>query len=345
MNKRTPGKILAKVRKDLKLKKKSVGAKRISRRNAASVLAQGAVAPPRRNFGSSAVVRKPNRAALIKCLDARIPRTLGLPRAVGPYTVIRTTVLHPSSSKFLMFCPFQTGVTSKTHWQMWCGAEAINADEPINGTATSPSIANAKPIIMPMDGLGGACEVVPAALTVQVMNPASLQNATGIFAMTRINQQLDIGGSSYSWDTLKGRCISFYSPRMLTGGKLALRGVKCSSYPLDMNEYSEFCPIHKSTSNFTWPDGRVRPAALAPIVFMRDSDSAVELEFMVTIEWRVRFDPQNPATASHRHHDTLSDDAWNDVVRTMSSAGHGVEELSEDAVIDGAIMGAGMLLA
>jgi len=334
-------KMLAKVRKDLKLKKKPLAARRAVRRNAAIVLAQGAVAPPRKNFGTAAIRRRPNRASLVKCLDARIPRTLGLPRAVGPYTVIRTTSLHPSSARFIMFCPFMREKDNRPAWLPWAGVEDVAASGAIN----DPN--NTKPITMPMAQLLHSCEVVPAAMTVQVMNPASLQQATGIFAMARVNQQLDMGGNTITWEALKNDCIAYYSPRMLTGGKLALRGVKCSSYPLDMTEYSHFCPVDQTlgTANFTWDSRARRPAALAPIVFLRDGDSSGDLEFMVTIEWRVRFDPGNPATASHTHHDTLSDEAWNDVVKTAAAAGHAVEELSEDAVVDGALMGAAMLMA
>jgi hypothetical protein len=60
-----------------------------------------------------------------------------------------------------------------------------------------------------------------------------------------------------------------------------------------------------------------------------------ELEFMVTIEWRVRFDPGNPATATHTHHDTLGDEAWNGLIRAACAVGHGVEELSEDVAAAG----------
>ena len=90
--------VLNKVRKDLKLKKSGGKAKPMTRGNATIVLAQGALGVPKRNFGTKK--QKPGKsiATMVKCLDARVPRTLGLPRAVGPYTVIRTTKLHQSSA-------------------------------------------------------------------------------------------------------------------------------------------------------------------------------------------------------------------------------------------------------
>lgn len=302
-----------------------------ARRNATNVLAQGALAVPRRNFGTRKLGNVKNSIPrLLKCLDARIPRTLGLPRAVGPYTVIRTTKLHQSISKFLMFCPFMSQDWNKPNtWYDWCGVESVAHGSDI--TAAN----NTKCINMPMMGLGSACEVVPASMTVQVMNPNSLQNADGVFAMTRVNQQMMLGESpaGVTYDEIVSRVISFYAPRLLTGGKLALRGVKSSAYPLDMSEYSSFAPIRQfggpSGSTFTWGPF-YRPAALSPIVFINNTaaDSTIT-EFMITIEWRVRFDPGNPATASHTHHDVLSDDAWNEVVKAASTAAHAVEELAE----------------
>lgn len=325
---------LAKIRKDLKNGKKKSGVT-VRRRDATIVLTQGAVAPPRRNFGSG----KPGNKSipkLVQCLDARVPRTLGLPRAVGPYTIIRTTTLHESSRRYIQFCPFLSEYPSAGFgevWYNWCGVQDV--DSTLGITATN----NTTPIMMPMTELGQAAEVVPAAMTVQVMNAAALDSASGIFAMGRVNQALALGGSAatLTWDQMVTNFISFYSPRMLTGGKLCLRGVKCSSYPLDMSEYSNFAPLDSShAGNFSWTDGH-RPGALAPIVFVQKSATTVSIQFMITIEWRVRFDPGHPATATHTHHDTLADAAWNDVIKSMSNVGHGVEELSEDVAAGGAL--------
>lgn len=331
---------LAKVRRDLKMKTKHRPA--ATRRNATIVLAQGAAAVPRRNFGTSTVSngrKNMSVASMVKCLDARVPKTLGLPRAVGPYTVIRTSTLHQSRSNFVMFCPFTSETAAQNAWLNWCGVESIDSTDPVNAPT------NTRPILMPLQSLGSAAEVVPAAMTVQVMNPNSLQTADGVFAMTRVNQQMTVGGATYSYDELIQRVVSFYTPRLLTGGKLALRGVKCNSYPLNMNEYADFQSlVTTSTAPFTWDtgetaedDSRRQPSALAPIVFVQNNTSPATLEFLVTIEWRVRFDPGNPATASHVHHDTLSDEAWNAVVKTMSAVGHGVEELTEDIAEMGAL--------
>lgn len=327
-----------KLARDLRRVKRDLKSKPATRRNATKALAQAAMAAPRRNFGTKSAGG--TLRACIKSLDARVPRTIGLPRAVGPYSVIRTTRLWSSSANFIMFVPFSNG----TSWYNWCGVEGVVSSNAVNATD------NTRPIPIPLAELSQAAEVVPAALTVQVMNPSSLQTADGMFAMGRANQQFNYGGSSVPWDELRARFISFFSPRLLTGGKLALRGVKCSTYPLDMTEYSDFQPVADSSDPFTWLQGGafgsgVKSAALAPIVFVQNNDTPQSLEFLITVEWRVRFDPGNPAVASHSHHDTTSDGVWNSVCREMSSAGHGVEELAEDVMELGAMGGAARLAA
>lgn len=275
--------------------------------------------------------------ALAKCLDARVPRTLGLPRAVGPYTVIRTNsfVTSTEHSTFMMFCPLIKKVSDEKRWipsvglmQAGTDADAVGADSGIMMMAN------------PLAELGDAAEIVPAAMTVQCVNSSSLQLATGSFFMGRVNQSFDYGGSTATWSSLRSRFISYFSPRMLAAGKLALRGVKCSSYPLNMSEYSDFLPRHTNAGMTKW-DSTIEPAALAPIIFVANQPANTlntgGIQFLVTIEWRVRFDPANPAVASHTHHDTLSDEAWNEVMKVSSATSHGVEEMAEEVANGGAL--------
>lgn len=325
--------------KKMALKVKNVKAKpkraKTARSAGATVLAQGAGAVPRRNFGTNGCGKKQSVMSMVKCLDARLPRTLGLPRAVGPYTVIRTSSVVASSSFLTIFSPM-TLKSSATRWANWCGVTAVDDTLPMN------AVDNTKPIIMPLSALDGAAEAVPSAMTVQVMNPASLQTAEGTFFMSRISQQLAMGGTTQTWQQVAASLIAYFSPRLMTGGKLALRGVKCDAMPLDMSEYSSFKPIEKTGYEpFTWNaasgEGWATPAALSPIVFMQANNTPQTMNFLVTIEWRVRFDPGSAAAASHTHHDTLPDESWNEVVRHMSAAGHGVQELSEDTSDAGAL--------
>ena len=145
--------------------------------------------------------------------------------------------------------------------------------------------------------------MVPAALTVQVMNPQPLQTTAGIIAGGRVKQQLALANDPRTWDALGTEIMAYMQPRLLSAGKLALRGVQCSGYPLDMTEYSDFRQVGAATGvPFTWSAQDIRPGALTPLVFWQpDGGPTLTLEYLVTIEWRVRFDLSNPASSSHTH--------------------------------------------
>jgi hypothetical protein len=240
--------------------------------------------------------------------------------------VIRTTVIHSTNSKCLLFSPIAFGGASshnREDWSNLCGVAAVDAAFGVDAANNTAGIH------MPLDNLAGAAEVLPCALTVQVMNPAALMSASGLFAMGRVNQQLKIGGDSRTWAQLKDQFISYFSPRMLTGGKLALQGVTCNSYPLDMTDFSDFRALAKQDGSHFTMSYAYQPAAMAPIVFVNQSDTAVELQFLVTMEWRVRFDPGNPAAASHQFQGVTSDKTMDKHLRNMASKGHGVTETQD----------------
>jgi len=333
--------------------KKKPGQKMYAAAKRARLLYQGVAATARKNFGTKSAA--PNKTGflrnkitqLITALDAKIPRTLGLPRAVGPYTVIRTnTVVSPGAGEnFLLFSPllFNSGVSDST----WRDAQWLSAVGLAQKGAGGDAVGNPngiRTLTNPIGVLGEATDLVPASLTVQVVNSKPLEQASGTYFMGRVNQMFDYGGSTTTtWDDLRYRFISYFSPRMLAGGKLALRGVQCSAYPLDMTEYSSFREANSAVLT-TWND-RLSTASLSPIIFVSNQDMVADsVQFLVTIEWRVRFDPLNPAVASHQHHDTLADEAWNGLVKVASGMGHGVEEIAEGVAAGGAIVGGAAMM-
>lgn len=319
-----------------------------TRARATRVLAQGAGAITRQAFGArSARPGMSIRRCILQGLNARLPMHLGLPRPVGPYQVIRTTKLHTTSSPVVIFCPLMqmTSLPDNPLWYQACGIEATSVG-PINDPGSTNMID------MPLSQIGSVAEMVPSAMTVQVMNKAPMQSASGLFTMARVNQQLALGGESRTWATFKDEFDSFFKPRLLTGGKLALRGVTCNAVPINMNEYSHFaCTQIPIPGSFSWTPG-VAPSALSPIVFTRDlpiTSEPPQISFLVTIEWRVRFDPFHPAAASHTFHPSTSDTVWNGVIAAASAAGHGVTDIADEVADLGfdaaAVAGAGALLA
>jgi hypothetical protein len=336
------------------------GVKKSIRGRAVQVLTPGTAAVTRKAFGTKKLKLKKSKktngrsrvAKLVRCLDAKTPDHLGLPRPVGPYTVVRTTKLFSSRKRFFLFAPFMhpgiaggaLGATPR--WYSVCGI----------GPADQPSGDSDPMIHSSVDGTGNlkyqvitspgqvtsAAECVPSALTVVVMNQNALQTTRGVIAMGRVNQQLNLSNSSDTYETIGQRFVSFYSPRLLTAPKLALQGVKCSAYPLDMNEYAEFMPIEDPGSGATTWGSTTLPAALSPIVVYQpapngvawdtgDEGNGVQLTYLVTVEWRVRFDPLNPATSSHAMHPPTSDSDMASLLGAMSSMGHGVEDVAVGA--------------
>jgi hypothetical protein len=219
-------------------------------------------------------------------------------------------------------------------WYQACGIEAVDATAAISGAN------NTRMIEMPMSGLGAVADVVPAALTVQVMCPAALQTATGIFTMARVPQQLNLGDETRTWASLKDQFDGFFKPRLLTAGKLALRGVTANAIPIDMSEFSEFAPsLPGPPLPFEWTPIQ-SPAALSPIMITHDhSDQASRLTLLITMEWRVRFDPANPAAASHTYHPSTPDSVWTDIMKAASNMGHGVEDIADSVADVGAAVG------
>jgi len=305
-----------------------------SRANAYRVLAQGVGAVTKKAFGSTKQKRPTTVAQeakqLQRALNARLPAHPCLPRAVGPYTTVRTTTYVSNANAMNIFVPFMHNSTNaEKDWLSVVGVSDVARSVAVNGPNNTHFIAGPPPAEFLT-----AAEAVPAALSVQIMNPGSLQTTEGIVAIGRVNQQLNLAQETGSWDEVGARFISFYSPRLCSSAKLALRGVRCSAYPLDMSEYADFRTLNPISGDKTW-DVSLAPGALSPIVVYQPSATTL-LSYLVTIEWRVRFDPLNPATASHTAHGVTSDGAWAHAIKGMSDMGHGVEDIVDSIANIGA---------
>ncbi len=299
--------------------------------------AQGVGAITRRPFGTAmGRLRRASPKMLARWLDANNPCHLTLPRAIGPYTVVRTTQVINSSSHIDVFCPLKVnlqalGVTTDSQWAAACGFGGYTAVSGINTASNT--------IVHPMAGLDpllSAAMITPAAITVQVMNAEALQTTQGIVFCGRSSSQYELGNSARTWQDLGNEFIQFQSPRLCSAGKLALRGVQMSGYPLDMSELANFRGIAPysflssgTAGRFTWDNSTdMMPAGFSPIVVYRNSNVPA-LKFLVTIEWRVRFDPSNPAAGSHQRYGITSDSMWNSIIGASAAMGHGCEDIAE----------------
>jgi hypothetical protein len=57
--------------------------------------------------------------------------------------------------------------------------------------------------------------------------------------------------------------------------------------------------------------------------------TGADLQMLICVEWRVRFDVGNPAIASHSHHGVSSDVGWDQQIRRATDALPGVIDIVE----------------
>lgn len=310
---------------------------------------QGVGRTPCASFGSKPVKRNgrktPNGARYFSALN---PAHLPLPRAIGPYAVIRTTSKHKVDNVLSIWGP--TMVRDPNGRKEWTNIVGV-ADSIVGDPMNNPN--NTQIYTDEAFGTFGAtkdgwqnCTLVPAAFTVQIMNPSSVMNAKGIAYIGKLKTLSDLAGNARTWSTFGGQFISYNYPRLCSGGKLALRGVTSSTVPYDMSDLAEFTPIEPFTNlaTMTW-DGSsglsgLEHSGFAPIMIYQ-TDFTEALEVLVTVEWRVRFDPSNPAQASHKLYKPSTDMQW--AAHVASESVRGVEDIAEfvaDLGVDAAAIGA-----
>lgn len=292
------------------------------------VLAQGVGVVAQHAFGRSNDLHESTDVdeRSLECWDARTLCHLPLPRPVGPYTVIRVTKRFGSTSPCIIFGTFYEETLQR--WTNTCAVSPVDGGSlnPINTTSNTQRYTQTL-------AFGTAATCVPSALTVQVLNPNALQNANGVQYHGISTTQADFGTDSQTWEARFDQYIQFMAPRMLSGGKLALRGTQTSSYPLNMNAVAEFTTLSQDEDeNFTWTTS-LRPRGWAPI-FMYNIDGE-QLEYLVTTEWRVRFDLTNPASAGHSFHQHSSDNLWGDLLEMAVARGAGVMDIPDVAATGG----------
>jgi len=384
-----------------------------SRARATRVLAQGAGAVTRRPFGNGFASIPRSLPAM--CWNAHSSAHAGLPRAVGPYTVVRTTTIITSKSPLLIFGTFATNDFDyhspttlelgegfgKKNWTNICavaapaemGVSSFN-DEGIasgnncevhaipvpgttaNGVVVTGAQGGPEPATFTAEYTNTTC--VPSALSVQIINPTSVQDASGTSIAAVCPVRLDLMGSRKTWKTVGDEILSYYRPRVLTGGKLALRGVQMDSMPLSMTDVSDFREIYKvdplvcAPSSLTWSMERLtqnianaenlsptqktfsaafHPEGWAPMVYYSPSAAALdpgsrqEMSFLVTMEWRVRFDISNPACSSHQMHKPSTDTQWHNMIQAATNALPGVLDIVEKIADSGSGMASAVGLA
>lgn len=247
---------------------------------------------------------------------------LPLPRAVGPYSVIRTTQYIEDRMGFTVIGPYFD--FSNERWSDVCGVGFNDVNKTVGdaGNTTNFVIGSLR-----SNPSWRGAQVVPAAMSVQIMNPEPLQTSTGIIYVGRLRTALRLNEDrSVKVDDLANQCISYNNPRLCAAAKLALRGVQVDLVPFNMSELANFTLL----SSPTWSQyGATSPApkGFAPMFIYNPNN--VKLQLLVAIEWRTRFDPSNPAQASHEHHPPATESMWAQAQHTAEMLGNGVVDIAD----------------
>lgn len=313
-------------------------------------------APQNQNYtrpwrqGVAMVTKKPfgfkKKGALRHYFNANSPCHLPLPRAIGGYAVVRSTQLISFTENVGIFGPMRIGDNAGGETMRWsnvCCLASVDPSLAMNATTnTSPYIFTA------LGSTAGAVvagwenvTLVPAAFTLQIMNPAALTASGGIARIGRLRTLPELTNNARTWTAFANQFTSYAAPRLCSGGKLALRGVTVSALPYEMNALADFSPLETVTdANFTWNGAATLNSTshydgFAPIVIAQNNFPG-PLEVLVTCEWRVRFDPSNPAMASHTLHQPASESLWAKAIAEADSLGHGVVDIVEEIADRGA---------
>jgi hypothetical protein len=269
--------------------------------------------------------------SVCKWMDANDPSHLALPRAIGPYAVTRSTRIVKSKSGVMCFGSFMQKSTG--YWSNICAVSSNNGQLSMNAAPntvvwTNPGIDR--------QTLGSAAQLVPSAVTVQIMNPEALNTSTGILYGGVMNQVPQLGNDPRTWQEFAEDFVAFNKPRLMSAGKICLSGVQASSIPMNMEALAHFSPIASFKSDvYTWdlqpPSGQLQLdcdfCGFSPIILYNPTN--IELQYLVTTEYRLRFDISHPAASTHTHHHPGSVNTWSKVVKTLCDLGDGVRDISE----------------
>lgn len=331
---------------------------------------QGVGSVPKMPFGSMRI-NPTNVRLAATAMNANNPAHLSLPINTGPYTVMRTTTIVTSSDHFIGFGFFKGAYDETTVVTNTVAERADKGWAPVigfgsQGIATKPSdyLGTSFFGCPQLATLGEGATIAPAAMTVQIMNGASLQEASGIFYIGRSRTQLRLQDSTVPWGEIGQDFVSYQAPRLCSGGKLALRGVKVDSMPFNIQELMDFDTIigpplvdaAYSDQTIAWStvaqDAATGTRAENRLLSMKGfsptcvyNPEAKPLQYIVTCEWRVRFSYTHAASSTHTHHAAADTRVWDGVSNIMQSAGHGAMDIAQNVAYEGAQSLAASLIA
>lgn len=256
-----------------------------------------------------------------------------LPRAVAPYTVIRTTAIwNPTDEdqrRFNLFGPVM-GVARDAG--QWTNLYSFGPTGPMTSLLSTTNGATCQGFKSMSTNAWSAASITPAAFSIQIMNPEALQTSAGMVYIGRCKNKVALaeGDLSTAWQDVADNLVSYSNPRLCSAGKLALRGVQVDAVPNNMSELSKFTTKSSlsipQTLTLT-PTNTIHGEGFNPIFVY--NPNAIDLQILVCCEWRVRFDPSNPAYSACKMQKPTSDAEWYSNMASAVSIGSGVVDIVE----------------
>jgi len=265
-------------------------------------------------------------------LNAFAPQHLALPRAVAPYTVIRTSAIYKpgehEENRLVLFSPF---INDMRDAGQWSNIYAISANVGLDSARNTANGVKYHTFGSMDTDSWLASSVTPAAFSIQVMNPSALQTTSGDIYIGRCKNKVHLseGDNSKDFKDLAESLVSYSNPRILSAGKLALRGVHVDAVPNNMSELAKFTTLNAQGNAIgtLGTDDVAHPEGFNPIFLY--NPEGVNLTVLVCCEWRVRFDPSNPAYAACTTHTPTTEAVWHRTMTDALSVGNGVVDIVE----------------
>jgi hypothetical protein len=262
-------------------------------------------------------------------LDAFHPIHVPLPRAVAPYLTVRTVKAFTSQDKLMLFGTMMETGGQQSKGTLWDNTVAIGVSDLTTPLNSGTGFAMFR-VPIPGTESNGFLECVPAALSVQIMNDSALQTADGVFYAGRMKSNITSPDSSDNRTVLDlaNNLVSFAPPRILMGSSLVLGAVQINAIPGDMSSLSSFTPIkaYADAASTNWVSNRNFEGFNPMYLYNPDGK---KVQYLVSVEWRVRVSPFNPMSSSVVGHKPTSDTFWSDIIETAGRIGHGVQDVAQ----------------
>lgn len=262
-------------------------------------------------------------------LNAHHSSHLALPRPTASYSVIKTIRRFNSAERCMLLGTFKYG----DDWTSICAAsgnkdiKGDGNDQPMSGDN------NCVTHTFPMgDGWAGV-SATPSACTVTVTNPNALIATSGMAYAGRCSGSLTPEFTTNTWNEVFEGFINTASPRITSAATLALDPLSANCIPSNMGSLAEFTMVRREnaidgTTQFTEGEG-INPSGFAPLYVY--NPNTINLEYLVCTEWRVRFDPNNPASGGHTYHPPASTGLWDGLMRSAYAASDSWVTKAEEA--------------